>query len=211
MNLSVNIFLLVFFPWTSHFAKYVLETSIEASHPRCNGGTVTCQQQDTRRKERRWRILDMIEIKESSVNCITRWVSRLVLVLVWYWDNQISRDSWPFLWSSTYVSATIINLCYVSRYFSAKTDQNHVLDALHYGLSSTSIKRKRSCINKSQICPSLQIKCSNIPMCCFELKYTKLCLQFYRFPRNYYWVARPVCARLLLQMCKAPTKYVIGL
>ena len=139
---------------------------------------------------------------------ITRWVSRLVLVLVWYWDNQISRDSWPFLWSSTYVSATIINLCYVSRYSSAKTDQNHVIDALHYGLSSTSIKRKRSCINKSQICPSLQIKCSNIPMCCFELNYTKLCLQFHLFPRNYYWIARPVCARLRLQMCKAPTKYV---
>ena len=39
------------------------------------------------------------EIAEASAICITRWVSRLVLVLVWYWDNQISRDSWPFLWS----------------------------------------------------------------------------------------------------------------
>ena len=37
---------------------------------------------------------------------------------------------------------------------------------------------KITCINKSQICASLQIKWSNILMCCSELNYTKLCLNF---------------------------------
>ena len=213
--LSINICscLFFFFPRMneSYLApKYMCwETSIQASHPRWKSAAApTLVNSKTIGVQRKWHIVD---IRESSVNCITRWVSRLVLVLVWYWDNQINRDSWPFSWSkqqtsdSTYVSATV-NLCYLSRYSSAKTDQNHVLDALHYGLSSTSIKPKRSRINKSQICPSLQIKYSNIPMCCFQLNFTKLCLQCHLFPRNYYWVAPPVCARLLLQMCKAPTQ-----